>query len=104
HHRAGGQHGRLAVREAVLVRLVVAGGEEQVLGVGRPGQLAALRVALGDALELTAALVADPDLLAAVLVTDEGDPLAVGRPARLRLARPRRARQPADVAAVGGDG
>src|SRR5262249_43412160 len=85
-HRRG-----LVGLEAVLVELLVAADEQQVLGVRRPRQLALEAVAVGEHLARLAALVADPDLFAAALVADVGDPLAVGRPARLPVAggRPR---------------
>ena len=54
-------------------------------------------------LGVLAELVGDPDLLAAGAVGDEGDPFAVGRPARILLA-PGGLGDALRLAAIGGDG
>src|SRR5205823_5949727 len=85
-HFAVGYSARLTARDGILVKLLVRAGIKESLAVGRPGELAFLGVAVGNHLLLAAMLVAQPDLVTAALVTDERNPLAVGRPLRQAFA------------------
>src|SRR5207302_8677904 len=91
-------------REVVLVELAIGAGVKKRLGIGRPADLPLFAVAVRKPFQTLAVLVAHPDFLATGLIADEGDPFAVRRPARLRLAHAGRQGHALDIAAVLGDG
>ena len=73
------------------------------MGIGRPDDGALIAIDVGKLLLGLTEFVGDPDFFAAGAVGDEGDPLAVGRPAGVLLA-PEGFGNTLDFALVGRDG
>src|ERR1019366_1069294 len=84
-------------------QLVVAAAPHQGFRIGRPSDTALVAIGVADLPRVLAGLVGEVDFLAAGTIADDGDPLSVGRPARLLLF-PGSLADALRLAFVGGDG
>src|ERR1035438_6700286 len=84
-------------------QFVIAAAPHEGFGIRRPDDAALVAIGVADLPRVLAGLVGEVDFFAAGAVADEGDPLAVGRPARFLLF-PRCFADALRLSLVGGDG